>query len=352
MIDAHRQLYWENRRAAEENKRRMFADMGVPMPPASVSPPPDELPAQVSAPGKDVAAPGTPVTSEKQRWKAEKADAKAKEDAEHAENIKRMKDGVRLAGPRLNVEDLRRAHEAVGVGEQRPFAPAKEGAAVEDGAGVRDEIQIFAKPREQTPAKAAVSASAVRAETTDTLDVTLSSDGDGDGLVAADVQESDADECGDRSDRQGAAANAMVQHECYDGDDAAAVGSDSEDGNDSASFEDEADCEIACKLADRLRLDMPTEEKVLLDGRTVRLPAASAESLAMRIENLRIHIEQCLGLDKFLEGYDAFQQDKSDTGEGADLEAALERILGTDGLRYASLINQLVFLEERLNRQE
>jgi hypothetical protein len=126
----------------------------------------------------------------------------------------------------------------------------------------------------------------------------------------------------------------------------------------SSDFEDETDDHIASELARKLHMDEPVVEKFRLDGNTLRLPNLSErDSLAARIENLRMFIEKAVGVDAFLQAYLTLQNvqqgkfDDDDRDDGNRLNSELERVLGTDNMKIASLINQLIFCEDMMNEQ-
>eukprot|EP00762_Andalucia_godoyi_P006726 ANDGO_06153.mRNA.1 putative serine/threonine-protein kinase nek3 len=124
----------------------------------------------------------------------------------------------------------------------------------------------------------------------------------------------------------------------------------------SSDFEDEEDDNIADALAQKLQFDRPEADKFRLDGNTLRLPNLSErDSLAARIENLRMYIEKSVGVDAFLESYMTLQNiregdfDDDEKDDGNRLQQELERILGADNVKVASLINQLIFCEDMMN---
>lgn len=95
---------------------------------------------------------------------------------------------------------------------------------------------------------------------------------------------------------------------------------------------------------------LPVQKFIHLDE-TLLLPNVSTEdSLFYRVESLRIYLEEQVGVDSFRVSYNLLkelqQQDDDD-----DLNRRLAASLPGKKMRFLSLINQLIYCEERISNQ-
>ncbi|KAH7823825.1 putative Protein kinase RNA-like endoplasmic reticulum kinase-like B (PERK-like B) [Monocercomonoides exilis] len=109
-------------------------------------------------------------------------------------------------------------------------------------------------------------------------------------------------------------------------------------------------------------LDKPSTQKFHELGQTLHLPGVSAvDSLCYRIESLRVHCEQIVDVEKFVLLYRSMKELLEDEeGEGEMSVEEARSVMGVDSsaegqpneediLRLITLINQLLYCEERLD---
>eukprot|EP00743_Colponemidia_sp_Colp-15_P002605 GILK01002822.1.p1 GENE.GILK01002822.1~~GILK01002822.1.p1 ORF type:complete len:897 (-),score=171.16 GILK01002822.1:188-2878(-) len=81
-------------------------------------------------------------------------------------------------------------------------------------------------------------------------------------------------------------------------------------------------------------------------GQTLVLANVSAkDSVGYRIENLRVYLEDQMGMDPFIGAYRYLQDTVNEDGE--DIDEALERILGSTNMKFLPLIHQLIYCEDQ-----
>eukprot|EP00798_Chlamydomonas_sp_ICE-L_P001773 gene1773-33191_t len=89
--------------------------------------------------------------------------------------------------------------------------------------------------------------------------------------------------------------------------------------------------------------------KFTLNGETIDLPVQESDSLALKVEALRMFLEEKLGTHPFLKVYRRLE---SLTMEDDESEVSKEflAVLGQDKLPYLQLVHQLIITEERMFR--
>jgi hypothetical protein len=77
----------------------------------------------------------------------------------------------------------------------------------------------------------------------------------------------------------------------------------------------------------------------------VALPVCERDSLAAKVETLRIFLEQELGMEMFLQLYHRLENlpSSADAGEAA---AAIHGLIGDDNVHFIPLVHQLITTEE------
>lgn len=94
-------------------------------------------------------------------------------------------------------------------------------------------------------------------------------------------------------------------------------------------------------------------DKFVMGGKTVKFESSpsSRESLCYRIESLRLHLEQQLGLESFIQAYELLQNQQEDDDDD-EFNDRLLSILGKARLDYVSLIHQLIVCESDFNESQ
>lgn len=89
--------------------------------------------------------------------------------------------------------------------------------------------------------------------------------------------------------------------------------------------------------------------KFRLDGATVKLPSVQRDDgLAYRIEALRVMLEDRLGFDRFFDVYQMLK-DMQPGDDDDQLADELVSAVGPENTGYLSLVQQLIFCEDRFN---
>jgi len=92
----------------------------------------------------------------------------------------------------------------------------------------------------------------------------------------------------------------------------------------------------------------PSGGHFVLGGETLVLPVNPKDSIFARVENLRVFLEEKLGLDKFLEAYRFISNIRAEDDD-TEIEAKISHLLVGDLACYQHLIQQLIYCEERMN---
>jgi len=80
----------------------------------------------------------------------------------------------------------------------------------------------------------------------------------------------------------------------------------------------------------------------LYDGKPLALPGVSErDSMAYRLEALRVYLETVLGEDLFIEAYQHVMEETADDEESVDLKGKMG-----DKLKFVPLIYQLIVCED------
>eukprot|EP00798_Chlamydomonas_sp_ICE-L_P019018 gene19018-25610_t len=95
------------------------------------------------------------------------------------------------------------------------------------------------------------------------------------------------------------------------------------------------------------KMDRVLDGNFQMNGRTVVLPVGSDATLAAKVEALREHLEEKLGIDQFLHVYRRLESLSMDDDEG-EVSKEFLRVLGADKLEYLQLVHQLIVTEEQM----
>ncbi|PNW87779.1 hypothetical protein CHLRE_01g001800v5 [Chlamydomonas reinhardtii] len=89
----------------------------------------------------------------------------------------------------------------------------------------------------------------------------------------------------------------------------------------------------------------------VLNGQAVALPGVRVtDSLALKVEALRVYLEAALGTDPFLKVYRRLESLSIDDDEG-QVSAEFLAVLGPDKLPYLQLVHQLIVCEENMHME-
>eukprot|EP01028_Stygiella_incarcerata_P005415 TRINITY_DN228_c0_g1_i1.p1 TRINITY_DN228_c0_g1~~TRINITY_DN228_c0_g1_i1.p1 ORF type:complete len:1074 (-),score=395.24 TRINITY_DN228_c0_g1_i1:159-3380(-) len=99
-------------------------------------------------------------------------------------------------------------------------------------------------------------------------------------------------------------------------------------------------------------LDDPTMDRFVMMGNTLRLPhVQESDSLAARVETLRMYLEEQLGFEKLVKLH-TLMADMRESDDDAEIAMKIDECLDEQHMGLLSLVNQLIFCEDIMNVQQ
>ncbi|KAG1679536.1 hypothetical protein FOA52_011138 [Chlamydomonas sp. UWO 241] len=86
--------------------------------------------------------------------------------------------------------------------------------------------------------------------------------------------------------------------------------------------------------------------RFVLDGKVVPLPVRREDPLGVKVESLRMYLDDALGTDVFMKVYRRLESLTVDDDE-AEVSREFLSLLGAERLPYLALIHQLIVCEEQ-----